>query len=232
MTRLGLAAVLFVALGTPVLAFEWGNLLGNDEEARGADHPWQVGIGPASDDEIRAVGIGLEIAEMMRNRTGGAARLYRIAGVDTPLGLVWSIDAPSAAPLVQNLREELLRQKLVVFVATRRFGTGLDEIGIVGVESPEALLAKLGTGGKEVDKAGVALLTQLRSWSSAPGWDLVGAGKDWIEIEFRTPPADADRLLEEAGRLAPAAIGPDDERAHVRDELVKNRRLSLWWDAP
>lgn len=233
MKRVTASLVLSILLAAaPAAGFDFGGLFGSEPEPEPAEHPWSSGRGPASEAEIRALGVPSELAEMLRNRTSGDSSLLRI-GEQAPIGLVWPVRATESTKLVRDLRDELARRGFAFFVATRRFGVGPDEVGLVRAEKPLDLIARLGTPGAKAGLSSADLVARLESWNRIAEGSVLGAGVDWIEIDFDPVPTDdvLARILDEASTLAPAAVPADPAaRAAVREQVVRDRRLFLHWD--
>ena len=219
--------------GSPAAAFEWGGLFGGEEKPTPQEHPWAEGIGPASDEEIRALGVGTALAETIRSRTSGDPALLRGAVEETPIGLVWPVGPTASTTLVRDLREDLARRGFAFFVARRRFGTGPDEVGLVKGVEPLELLEHLGTPGAKAGVSTEDVRRRLDEWARIAEWSLLGAGPDWIEIDFDPVPAAEvlARILEEASRLAPSAVPAEAEtRELLRARVSAERRLLLFWE--
>ena len=211
-----------LAVASPALALDWKDFTGG--EATPAPSPWKEFDTPASPEEMTALGVDADLAEMMRNRTGGPGTLLRGADRDAPIGIQWSIEPTGPVKLVQQLRAELGKRGLVVFVAERNYGTGPDHVAVVRASDPFDVIAKRITSHDQQTR-----LAKLRAWHAEAAWDLLGAGEDWLEIEFREPLANPDRWVAEITALAPAAAEGAEARTALKDTLVRTRRALLWW---
>ena len=216
-----------LVLSAPALAFDWKDFTG---DAPPTERTWKEFDAPASADEMKALGVDTDLAEMMRNRTSGPGTLLRGADDDAPIGLQWPTESTASVALVRQLRDELVKRGFVIFVAERNFGTGPDHVGLMQGAEPESVIVK------RVVPPGLARdawLERLRGWRKDAPWDLVGVGADWLEIEFREAPPKPERWLEEIGRIAPASFGGAPEgRDAFRETLVRTRRALLWWKLP
>lgn len=234
MRRLAAGALICgLVAASPAAAIAWGGLFGGEEEPAPEQHPWADGTAPASDDEIRALGVTSELAEMLRNRTGTDPGLFRGAAEETPIGLVWRVGPTASTRLVRDLREELARRGFTFFVAHRRFGTGADEVALVRVEKPLDVLERVGAPGAKAGLSTADVVRRLDEWARIAEWSLLGAGADWIEIDFDPVPAPdvLGRILEEGSRLAPSAVPADPTaRDRLRATITAERRLLLFWD--
>jgi hypothetical protein len=219
--------------GSPAAAFEWGRFFGGEGKPSPQEHPWTEGVGPASDEDIRALGVGSDLAETIRSRTSGDPALLRGAAEGTPVGLVWPVGPTTSTSLVRDLREDLAGRGFAFFVARRRFGTGADEVGLVKGVEPLDLLERFGTPGPRARITTEDVRRRLDEWTRIAEWSLLGVGADWIEIDFDPVPAREvlARILEDASRLAPSAVPADVEtRERLRARVAAERRLLLFWD--
>ena len=216
-----LGLLLAGSIASPALALDWKDFGGADAPA---ESPWKEFDAPATPEEMSALGVDAELAEMMRNRTGGQGTLLRGADRDAPIGIQWPMESTGSVKLAQQLRAELAKQGLVVFVADRSYGTGPDHVAIVRASEPIEVVAKrIASPQKE------ARLAKLRAWRAEAVWDLLGAGEDWVEIEFREPPANPERWVAEIIAAAPPVGDGADSRIALRESLVRTRRALLWW---
>src|SRR6185503_10271544 len=193
---LAVALALTTTSAVSAHAFDWKGMPSDEPVER----TWKDLDAPASPEEMSALGVDADLAEMMRNRTAGPPTLLHGASADAPLGLQWPVEATASVGLVGQLRAELAKRGLVIFVADRSFGTGPDHVALVRAADPVDVVSK------RVIPPGMKLedwTARLREWQAKSPWDLVGVGKDWLEIEFREPPAKPDWWVEEITRIAP-----------------------------
>lgn len=217
-----LAAAIGVA--SPALAIDWKDFSGGDAPTAS---PWKEFDAPASPEEMSALGVDAELAEMMRNRTSGTGTLLEGADRDAPIGVEWPIESTASVTLVQQLRAELGKRGLVVFVADRNYGTGPDHVAIVRATEPFEVIAKrVVPPGRNREE----WIAKLRAWHAEAPWDLLGAGEDWLEIEFRAALANPDRWVDEIATAAPSVTQGSDGRVALREALVRTRRALLWWE--
>jgi hypothetical protein len=219
--RAALGLLLLASMASSAAALDWKDFSG---EKAPAESPWKEFDAPASPEEMTALGVDAELAEMMRNRTGGQGTLLRGADRDAPIGIQWPIESTGSVKLVQQLRAELGKRGLVVFVADRSYGTGPDHVAIVRASEPiEVVATRIASHGKD------ARLAKLRAWHAEAAWDLLGAGEDWVEIEFREPLANPEHWVAEIIAVAPPVGDGADSRVALREMLVRTRRALLWW---
>ena len=216
-----LGLLLAATIASPALALDWKDFGGAEAPA---ESPWKEFDAPASPEEMTALGVDAELAEMMRNRTGGHGTLLRGADRDAPIGIQWPIESTGSVKLVQQLRAELGKRGLVVFVADRNYGTGPDHVGIVRASEPIEVIAKR-IASREKERR----LAKLRAWHAEAAWDLLGTGEDWVEIEFREPLANPEHWVTEIVAIAPPVGDGADSRIALRESLVRTRRALLWW---
>ncbi|MGH7805236.1 MAG: hypothetical protein ACREQJ_12890, partial [Candidatus Binatia bacterium] len=206
-----LVIVAAIAAAAPAHALDWQDFGAGEAPA---ESPWKDFDAPASPEEMIALGVATDLAEMMRNRTAGAGTLLRGAEGEPPLGLQWPIESTGSVTLVQQLRAELGKRGLVVFVSERNYGTGPDRVAIARAAEPFEVIAKRSVPPALKPEEWVA---KLRAWHAKAPWDLLGAGVDWLEIEFREAPADPDRWVDEIVAAAPAVAESRDGRTALRE---------------
>lgn len=196
-------------------------------------HPWKEVEGPASDKDVKALGFDADVVALLDGKTGRKADvLYGPRGSKWPgVGLVWGAEAKAADAIVHQSREALAAKGYVVFVAERNYGTELDQVGVVKSADRFAPILALGTAGPSFEVSTPDVIAKLQQWDRRAPLDLLGAGPDWLEIEFRQVPADATEIAREARDLAPDSLGRDaDSLTRLVDQLQRTRRLMLWWE--
>ncbi len=160
-------------------------------------------------------------------------------------------------PLVAHLRQELLIRGYMSFVF-ERYAPCLkspmpgrvvvlkttDKFDIIRAAYPEG-------NDDYVDNA--TILCQLQEWDRRYGLEVMGANGDWLDVQFRTAPADRARVGAEAYALCPdLQVGyeelaeeharkyypfQDDEEGIgaqmgyvIGRDIARTQHLFLWWD--
>lgn len=212
-------------------AVSWPRLVGALDLTDPRDHPWKEAPAAASDGEIRSLGFDPDVVELVATRTGRKPELLPGPGAVAPIGLAWTADSVDAEPLARSLRTELRKKGYTVFLTERGYGMGPDRIGLVKTLDRFAPVALRGTEGRKAGLETKDVVRRLQQWNEKTPLEVVGAGPDWVEIEFETVPSDVDALAEEIRTIAPDSVSGDPESLlRFKSEIRRTRRVLLFWE--
>ena len=111
------------------------------------------------------------------------------------------------------------------------FGYGDDYVAIVKSPDPYAYLGMVRTDGINLDVSHEQVMARYRAWDAKHGLRLVGAGRDWLEATFTTPPDDWMAFAKEVYAFSPDVVdqGTGDVETLAK-EMREGNFVYLWWD--
>ncbi len=87
------------------------------------------------------------------------------------------------------------------------------------------------TNGINYDIENDSLISKLQEWKSNFDFILLGAGMDWLQIQFITQPPNFDKFAEEVYEFCPDIVDQgigDVEK--LAPEMKRMNGVFLWWD--
>jgi uncharacterized protein DUF4253 len=93
-------------------------------------------------------------------------------------------------------------------------------------------LRKAGTNGDNYDIGTEDIIKHLKQWQKYCSFTLSDVNYNKVKLNFDALPKDLDAFIKDAVEFCPDLI-MDDEEAEIpflKKQLVKTKRLSLWWD--
>lgn len=195
----------------------------------------EIRLTPADEELARTIGFEAGVLLRVKQLSGG--EIVRLTVEDDrpepapAAGFAIVVPASIAGALVLNLREELAARGFVPFVDQMNYGNGDDRVGVIrGADSFEVLRLKK-TDGINYGHTSDAVLARLEQWHRATPLTIVGAGRDWVDLEFETLPADLDAFAKEVYEFCPDTVDQGfPSVAELASALKASRRLYLWWD--
>jgi hypothetical protein len=146
-------------------------------------------------------------------------------------GIVISVPEDKTEYLLSSLRRKLLPLKYMAFVVEMNEGLKIDKIGILKGTDQYEILRIMQTNGNDFDISNEDIIDRLKEWETHFAFDIIGAGNDWVEIEFKTLPKDLDDFAGEVYDFCPDAVdeGPGST-FELAKEIHKTKKLFLWWE--
>lgn len=130
-----------------------------------------------------------------------------------------------------RLRAELGPLGFGVYQAEQNFGFEPDRLAIVSGTDPYAFLELVRVDGINYDLEHEAVVATLREWDNRYGLDYLGAGLDWVNARFRTPPSDMAAFAREVYAFCPDVVDQGTETVErLADEMRRSGTLYCWWD--
>jgi hypothetical protein len=74
------------------------------------------------------------------------------------------------------------------------------------------------------------IVEKLLDWQKLCDYHILGAGDDYIEMRFLELPKDIDAFVADLYQFCPDIVENANEIGYFKEELIKTRMLSLWWD--
>ncbi len=146
-------------------------------------------------------------------------------------GLVLLTAPDRGRDILGVVRGALRDSAYYAYLNQESFGYGPDKIAIVKTHDEYDYLAMVRTDGINYDLEHEDVLAQYRRWDESLGLSLTGAGLDWLEAEFDSPPDNWLAFAQEVYEFCPDIV--DQGAGSVKSLVAEMRRtntLYLWWD--
>lgn len=180
----------------------------------------EANVDPAVAAQVRALGTSIQ-------RLSGQTPDFNQVAAD---GIVVAT-APNAGREVHaTLRERLSGTPYSAYLLDENFGYAPDQVAVLETGDYE-YLAVVRTDGINLDLEHEAVLERYKQWDAKYGLQLIGAGTDWLEAEFRQPPEDWLAFANEVYEFCPDVVDQGSgEVAALAKEMQETGRVYLWWD--
>jgi hypothetical protein len=165
------------------------------------------------------------------------SHIQRLVGYDEnnyqimALGIEVSVPEDRTDRVLASLRKKLSPLKYLAFVVEMNAGLKMDKIGVINGVDQYEILRIMHTDGDEYDIANQDVIDRLKEWEKVSAFDIIGAGSDWVELEFLSVPKDLRAFAEDVYEFCPDAVdqGPESVEG-LQKEIMKTNRLFLLWD--
>jgi hypothetical protein len=194
------------------------------------------GLTPHEERLASRIGFDREVLLLVREEAKND--LHRLIGYDEKgyqilaAGIVVSVQRNRTDQVLRELREKLRPRKYQAFLIEMNDAIRSDKIGIIRGTDPYEILQVMHTNGDVDDISHEDIIEQLKTWEKKYPFDIIGAENDWVEIEFRSVPANLKSLVDEVSDFSPDAV--DEEAGGNTADLVKSitatKRLMLLWE--
>ena len=179
-------------------------------------------------DEARRVsdfGMDAKIATQLKAEGTSLERL----GSD---GLVIEAGPGTGDATLDQVRLQLHGTSFRAYLNDRNYGYGPDKIAIVRSDDL-GYLAIVRTDGVNRDVTHAQVIERYKAWDAKYGLVLVGAGQDWLEAKFRTPPNDWKAFAEEVAKFCPDVVDKGTGSVEgLAKEMAESNSVYLWWESP
>ncbi len=146
-------------------------------------------------------------------------------------GIAVSVPEDKTDSVLAALRKKLVPLHYLPFVVELNEGLKTDKIGIIKGTDQYEILRIMHTDGDEYEISNEDVIDRLKEWEKIASFDIVGADSDWVEIEFKTLPADLKAFAEEVDEFSPDAVEQEGGSIEgLMKEIRKTNRLFLLWD--
>ena len=194
-----------------------------------------VTLSPYAEELARILKFDRQVLIMVKEATN--EHIQRLVGYDEnnfqiiAPGIAVSVPEDKTDRILASLRKKLVPLHYLPFVVEMNEGLKTDKIGIIKGSDQYEILRIMHTDGDEYDITNEDVIDRLKEWEKIAAFDIIGAGSDWVELEFKTLPKDLKAFAEEVYDFSPDAAeqgaGSIDE---LMKEIRKTSRLSLVWD--
>lgn len=195
----------------------------------------QVALSPYAEEVARILKFDREVLIIAKEETQD--RIGRLVGYDEnnyqiiAPGIFVSVTEDKTDRVLASLRKRLHPLKYMAFVVEMNAGLKIDKIGILKGTDQYEILRTMHSDGDDYDISNEDVIDRLKEWEKIASFDIIGAGSDWVEIEFRMLPKDLKSFAGEVYDFSPDAVdqGPGSVEGLAK-EIQKTNRLFLWWD--
>ncbi len=183
----------------------------------------------------KAIGFDRQVLIMMKEESGGS--IHRLVGYNendfqiVADGVTVPVPEDRTENVLNALRRKLAPLKYMAFVVEMNESINMDSIGVLKGTDQYEILRIMHTDGDQYDISNEDVIERLKDWEKTAVFDIIGAGNDWVEIEFTTLPRDLKAFAEEVYDFCPDAVdqGPGTTAELIRD-IQQTKKLFLWWD--
>ena len=178
---------------------------------------------PGEAERVSDFGMDAKIATQIKAEGTTVERF----GID---GLVIEATSGTGDATLDQVRLQLHGTPFRAYLNDRHYGYGPDKIAIVRTDDV-GYLAIVRTDGVNRDVTHAQVIERYKAWTAKYGLVLVGAGQDWLEAKFRTPPRDWNAFAEEVAKFCPDVVeqGTGSVEGLAR-EMAESNSVYLWWD--
>ena len=195
---------------------------------------WAV-LSPYAEELAKIIGFDRQVLILVKEITH--ERIGRLVGFDADgyqiiaPGIVVSVPEEKTDSILALLRRKLQPHHYMAFMAEMNAGIKTEKIGVLKGTDQYDILRIMHTNGNEYDISNQDVIDWLKDWETSAPFDIVGADSDWVEIKFKTLPADLKAFAQEVYDICPDAVdqGPGSVDGLVK-EIRKTKHLFLWWD--
>ncbi len=140
------------------------------------------------------------------------------------------IDSPSInnQDIVFSLRFPLFLSGYLVFAADNYEARN---VGVLKGNDQFEIVKVMNTNGINYGHNNEEVIIKLQKWMEKYPFDIIGAGIDWVEIEFREIPKDLNSFSKEVYDFCPDSVDQGAGSIGRLEQSIKvSKRLFLWWD--
>lgn len=193
--------------------------------------------GPPSAAELAlASQVGLTDSAFAIIRAIAAAPLSGLQPLDSvgaplpPRGVSFGLRQSRVTATIARLRERL-GPGYLIFESDRGFNITPDSIGIIIGTDPFDILRVRGPDGINHDITADSVLRIVQAWDKRFALQITGAGMDWFEARFITPPTDWLSFAKEVYAVCPDVVDQGTESVEaLAQEMQRTNVLYCWWD--
>ncbi len=180
---------------------------------------------------IHAIGFGEAICSEIK--TIADKPFDRLSGIDgmgnaepaNGLSIIVA-DGGEAEHLMNTLRPILGPAGYRSFWSHRHAPNGMkeaDELAILKTADPYAMVRLCRTDGANYDLSNDDILSRLASWEQICTFDVVGASRDWVALQFSRPPENVCAFAEEVFAFCPDTVSQGVGLAREKDDPERFR---------
>ena len=148
-------------------------------------------------------------------------------------GFSFAIYSQSANKIVRQFEKNLTPMGIQVFRSEQYFDIQgkPDRISIVKTADQFDILRMQETNGDNYEISNEKVIAKVKEWDQRFGLRIIGAGLDWLEIDFINQPKDIQEFAEEVYTFCPDVVDQGAAKVEsLANEMKKTNTLYLWWD--
>ncbi len=119
----------------------------------------------------------------------------------------------------------------VVFISEQGFDGDDDQLSVLRTADPFDAVRAMGTNGANFDITNAMVIERLTLWRERYGLTVVGAGFDWLWVQFARAAPDWTAFADEVYEFCPDAVDQGVGTVEALAEGLRDTRtVYLWWD--
>jgi hypothetical protein len=146
-------------------------------------------------------------------------------------GISFMSNEDAVDEVVLKLQTELKPLGCLAFISERESKKA--SVAIVKGHDQFDILRIQQTNGENYDISNNKVIYTLKEWHKQYPFTILGAGHDWVEVEFLELPQNKDILLlaQNVYEFCPDIVDQETESIEVLiEEMKKTRKMFFWWD--
>lgn len=180
---------------------------------------------------MEQLGYDQRVYEKLKERSGST--FYPYFDLTTNSSALCMADTfPVIRDMVFDLKEEFSKLGYLIFVSDEDLEPGIDALMVIpNTEFGELEIVRFMKPSPYIDSVyRQGVFNQIVQWNDEYGIWVIGANRDWVEIQFQHIPAEPMKVLKEASEISPSIIGPESEGAAALLKHIENGDdLYMWW---
>lgn len=150
--------------------------------------------------------------------------------LETPYdGLCASVSEKKGNAIVKKLKEKFRAKGYLIFLFTGNQDS--KKIGVIRGTNDLDILRYRRTDGINHGYENEDIVAKISEWKNEFGLVVIGCGRDWLELEFKTLPADLEAFAEEVYAFCRDAVDQGLGDVENLQQLIEDTNgVWLWWD--
>lgn len=153
--------------------------------------------------------------------------------IDSSQTLCMADTFPIIRDMVFDLKEEFSKLGYLIFVSDEDLEQGIDELMVIpNTELGELEIVRFMKPSPYIDSVyRQGVFNQIAQWNDDYGVLVIGANRNWVEIQFQDIPTDPMKVIMEAYEICPAVIGPKSQGVGaLKQQIMNGEDIYLWWE--
>ena len=146
-------------------------------------------------------------------------------------GIIFNSSSELAHKIVYELHDKLRVKGYLIYVSDENYGYSPDQVTILKSDDQFEILITEETAGYNYDIDNNNVISKLKEWSNQYPFKIIGAGQNWINAVFISPPSNMKKFSKEVYEFCPDIV---DQGTGTVKELEKSMNMTntlyLWWD--
>lgn len=191
---------------------------------------------PKEKELVNKLNFDTELMNVLKNET--ANELIQLHSVDQETGEIIDGLYPGIRSkiikddnykIVKKFKKQFKEKGYLIFAFTDEDDSSY--IGVIKGTDELDILRYRRTDGINYDLDSKKVVEKLAQWKSKNDFEVLGCGRDWLQFEFKTLPADLDKFSKDVYEFCPDIVdqGVGDVKS-LKEAIVEINGLFLWWD--